>query len=238
LTSKVNLPQVELNWLRDTLFNGMTANAFKLGTALTLGRFWIRVTGCSALYRGPDIEQIDFDTVLAVAQTDAYEILPPDYLPHESSSTYFYIVRRYNHCGYQEHTLAAAVKLSLNSEGEMDKPQPNKVFTARAEQVDTGKVRLTWFYCPLEQNSQPACFNIYHDNRTGQIDYENPLAVISYKGRKFYCYISDLLEPGRYLFAIKAEDADGVERYSSVHLSIEIDGTGPDAPTILQAETV
>jgi len=62
--------------------------------------------------------------------------------------------------------------------------------------------------------------------------------VISYKGRKFYCYISDLLEPGRYLFAIKAEDADGVERYSSVHLSIEIDGTGPDAPTILQAETV
>jgi len=232
------VPQVELNWLRDTLFNGMTANALKLGTALTLGRFWIRVAGCSALYRGPDMEQIDFEAVLAVAQRDACEISPPGYLPHDSSSTYFYAVRRYNHCGYQDRTLAAVAKLSLDAEGEPDKPQPNKIFAARAEQGDAGKVRLTWFYCPLEQGSQPACFNIYYDSRTGQIDYENPLAEISYQGRKFYRYKSDLLEPGRYMFAIKAEDAAGIERDSSAHLSIEIDSTGPDAVTILQAETV
>jgi hypothetical protein len=231
------VPQVELNWLRDALFNGMTANALKLGTALTLGRFWVRVAGCSALYRGAGMEQIDFEAVLAVAQRDACEISPPGYLPHDSNSIYFYVVRRYNHCGYQEHTLAAVAKLSLDAEGEPDKLQPNKIFAAKAEQVDAGKVRLTWFYCPLEQGSQPACFNIYYDSRTGQIDYENPLAEISYQGRKFYRYESDLLEPGRYLFAIRAENADGIERNSSAHLSIEIDGTEPDAVTILQAET-
>lgn len=232
------VPQVELNWLAEALFNGMTANALKLGTALTLGRFWIRVAGCSALYRGPGMEQIDFEAVLAVAERDACEISPPDYLPHNSSSTYFYVVRRYNHCGYQEHTLAAAAKVSLDAEGEIDKLQPNKIFATRAEQVDAGKVRLTWFYCPLEQGSQPACFNIYYDSRTGQIDYENALAEISCKGQKFYSYESDPLEPGRYLFAIKAEDAAGIEHNSSAHLSIEIDNTGPDAVTILQAETV
>jgi hypothetical protein len=231
------VPQVELNWLRDALFNGMTANALKLGTALTLGRFWVRVAGCSALYRGAGMEQIDFEAVLAVAQRDACEISPPGYLPHDSNSIYFYVVRRYNHCGYQEHTLAAVAKLSLDAEGEPDKLQPNKIFAAKAEQVDAGKVRLTWFYCPLEQGSQPACFNIYYDSRTRQIDYENPLAEISYQGRKFYSYESDLLEPGRYLFAIRAENADGIERNSSAHLSIEIDGTEPDAVTILQAET-
>ena len=184
------------------------------------------------------MEQIDFEAVLAVAERDACEISPPDYLPHNSNSTYYYVVRRYNNCGYQEHTLAAAAKVSLDAEGEIDKLQPNKIFAIRAEQVDAGKVRLTWFYCPLEQGSQPACFNIYYDNRTGQIDYENALAEISCKDRKFYSYESDPLESGRYLFAIKAEDATGIEHNSSAHLSIEIDDTGPDAVTILQVETV
>ena len=238
LTSTGIVPQVELNWLRDALFNGMTANALKLGTALTLGRFWVRVSGCSALYRGPGMEQIDFEAVLAVVERDACEILPPDYLPHQSNSTYFYVVRRYNHCGYQELTLTAATKVSLDAEGELDKLQPNKIFATRTEQVDTDKVRLTWFYCPLEQESQPACFNVYYDNRTGQIDHENPLAEISYKSQKFYSYESDPLEPGRYLFTIRAENADGIENRSSARLIIELDGKGPDAIDILQAETV
>jgi len=235
LTLTGSSPQIELNWLSDALFNGMTANAFKLGTALILGRFWVRVAGCSALYRGASIEQIDFETILTVAEQN---ISPPDYLPHDNNSTYCYVVRRYNHCGYQEQTLAAVAKLSLDAEGELQEPQPNKISAARAEQVDAGKVRLTWFYCPLEQGSQPACFNIYYDNRTGQIDYENPLAEVSYKGRKFYSYQSDQIETGRYLFAVRAENADGIENGSSARLAIELDDAGPDAINILQAETV
>lgn len=237
LTLTENLSEIKLNWLKGALFNGMTSNAFKLGTTLSLGWFWTRITGCTALYRGPDTEQIDFDTVLTVGQTDASEISPPDYLLHESSSTYFYTVRRYNHCGYQEHTLGASAKVSLNAEGQSDKPLPNKIFAAKAEQMDTDKVLLTWFYCPLEQDTQPDCFNIFYDNRTGQIDYENPLAAISYKGQKFYSYQSSFLETGKYLFAIRAEDADGNDNRSSACLSIELDDKCPDAIDILQAET-
>jgi hypothetical protein len=238
LTLIGGLQQIELNWLRDALFNGMTSNALKLGTTLGLGWFWFRMAGCSVLYRGPSIEEMDFDAALTVAQTDACEISPPDYLPHENNSTYFYMVRRYNHCGYQEHTLAASAKVSLDAEGELHKPQPNKIYTARAEQEEADKVRLTWFYCPLEQESQPACFNIYHDNRTGQIDYENPLAVVGYQGHKFYSYESDSLEPGRYLFAIRAKDVDGIKNSSTGRLAIELSGNDPDAVNILQAETV
>jgi hypothetical protein len=230
------VPQIEFNWLRDALFNGMTSNAFKLGTTLSLGWFWSRMASCSALYRGPSVEEIDFEAVLAVTQRDAREISPPDYLPHDSSSTYFYVVRRYNHCGYQENTLATAAKVSLDTEGELHKLQPNKIFVVRTEQVDTDKVLLTWFYCPLEQGSQPVYFNIYSDNRTGQIDYENVLAVISYQGEKFYSYESGSLENGRYLFTIRAEDSDGNENSSSDSLAIELDNKGPDAINILQAE--
>ena len=238
LTLPVSLPEIELNWLKDALFNGMTASAFKLATTLSLGWFWMRVSGCSVLYRGQSIEQIDFENILTVADVNSGEISPPDYLPHESNSTYFYSVRRYNHCGYQEHTLAASAKVSLDAEGQFKKPGPNKIFAATAEQAEIDKVRITWFYCPLEQGSHPACFNIYCDSRTGQIDYENPLAVISYKGRKFYSYESNSLETGRYLFAIRAEDAEGSENRSSACLSIELVDKYPDAINILQAKTV
>jgi hypothetical protein len=236
LTLTGNLPKVELNWLKDALFNGMTSNSFKLGTILSLGWFWSRIVGCSVLYRGPGFEQIDFDTVLTAAEINANQISPPDYLPHESNLTYFYVVRRYNHSGYQEHTLAAVAKVSLDPEGQLHKPQPNKIYTAWVERVDANKVRLTWFYCPLEQSSQPECFNIYYDNRAGQIDYENPLAVISYQGQKFYCFESSSLETGRYLFTIRAEDIDGNENSSSAYLAIELDDKDPDAINILQAE--
>ena len=216
----------------------MTANAFKLGTTLSLGWFWTRIAGCSVLYRGPGMEQIDFSNILAIAGNDADDILPPAYLLHDNNSTYFYLVRRFNHCGDQEFTLAAAAKVSFDASGELANARPNRIFASRGEQTDTDKVRLVWFYCPLEQESPPVRFNVYSDNRTGQIDFEIPVAVIDYRGPKFYGYLSDILEPGRYLFAVRVEDAAGTENSSSGHLTVELASAGPDAIDVLQAQTV
>jgi len=230
--------KIERNWLREALFNGMTANAFKLGTILSLGWFWARIAACSVLYRGPSMEGIDFTNMLTVAEQNASVISPPTYLPHSSSSTYFYVIRRFNHCGYQEHTITAAVKVSLDASGELEKPQPNKIFNSTAEQVSGSKIRLVWFYCPIEQNSQPVCFNVYYDGGTGQIDYENPLAKISYQGKKFHSYQSDTLEVGKYLFAIRAEDAGGIEDNSLAQLCVQLNAANLDPIDILSAEHV
>jgi hypothetical protein len=238
LESVRGLQEIERNWLREALFNGTTANAFKLGTTLSLGWFWARVAGCSVLYRGLTMEQIDFTNMVTVAGQNACLISPPSYLPHASNSTYFYVIRRFNNCGCQEHTLTAAVKVSVDASGELGKPQPNKVFYSRAEQVGGNKVGLVWFYCPLEQKSQPVCFNVYYDSRTGQVNYETPLAKINYQGQKFYSYESEALETGRYLFAVKPEDAAGIQHSSLARLAIELDGDGPDAINILRAEFV
>ena len=232
------LPRTERCWLRGALFNGMTANAFKLGTTLSQGWFWARIAGCSALYRGSSMELIDFANILTVVELNAVNISPPGYLPHNTNSTYFYVIRRFNHCGYQENTLAAAAKVSIDVSGELVKPQPNKVFAIRAEQAAGSSIRLTWFYCPLDQNSPPACFNIYYDNRTGQIDFNNVLAKITYRGRKFYSYQSDALEPGKYLFAIRAEDAGGIENSSTAQLSVQLDAANVDPIDIVRAESV
>jgi hypothetical protein len=233
-----NQQEIELSWLREALFNGMTANAFKLSTTLSLGWFWIRIAGCSALYRGYNMEEIDFANILAVAEQDDCKISPPGYISHSSGSTYFYIIRRFNSCGYQEHTLAAAVKVSIESNGEPAEPKPNKVFDSISGPVDGSKIRLVWFYCPIEQKSQPVCFNIYYDNRTGQIDYQSPLAKIGYKGRKFYSFQSGTLEAGKYSFVIRAEVAGGLENSSLAQLNIQLDTINLNAINIVRAEAV
>jgi len=237
------------SWLREALFNGMTANAFKLGTSLSLGWFWVRVTGCSVLYRGAGMGEIDFANILTVSNLDVSEISPPSYISHDGSangtSTYFYVVRRFNNCGYQEHTLAAAVRVSIGSSGELAEPQPNNISSSKVEQVDSNKIRLTWFYCPIEQGSKPIRFNVYYDDRTGQIDYlQTPLAIISYKGRRFYSFQSSELgveageEADEHLFAIRTEDAGGIENISLARLKIQLDTLNPDAIDILRAEAV
>jgi len=244
LTVSTRLPwfagslETERPWLREVLFNCVSANAFKLGTVLTGGWFWVRVSGCSAIYRGAGMEQIDFTNILAIAAQDAREIWPPSYLLHNSNSTYFYVVRRFNNCGYRECTLSAAVEVSIDAGGELAKPQSNNIFCSKTEQMDSNRIRLVWFYCPLEQKSKPARFKIYWDGRTGQIDYASPIATISYYGRKYYNYKTGALDAGRYLFAIRVEDAYGVENDSLARSRIDMHTTAPDPITILSAESI
>jgi hypothetical protein len=229
---------METNWLKEALYAGMTANAFKLGTVLTFGWFWVRVGGCSVLYRGDSMDTIDFASILVVAEADADQISPPGYVQHSNGSTYFYVVRRANNCGDQEYTLSAAVRVSIGADGELTKPQPNNIFAVRARQVDGSKIELVWYYCPLEQQSQPECFKVYCDAGTGQVDYENAIAEICYAGRRFYSYQSDSLDAGEYLFCIRAEDAAGTESGSSAQVRIQLDTASSDAIEILSAKAV
>lgn len=134
--------------------------------------------------------------------------------------------------------MRAAVKVSIDAGGAIAKPQPNNVFCSKTEQTDGDKIRLVWFYCPLEQKSKPARFKIYWDGRTGKIDYDNPVATINYQGRKYYNYETGALEAGRYLFAIRAEDASGVENNSLSRSRIDLHTTTPNPVTILSVETV
>ena len=220
----------------DSLYEGDSPNGVKLGMGLTGGDFWSRVAGCSVLYRGPSMDLIDLMNILAVAEAEASEISPPNYVPHNSGSIYFYVVSRANNCGYEEQTLAAAVKVSIDAGGELAEPQPNSIFEVRAEQVEGNKIQLVWYYCPIEQQSPPACFKVYYDDGTGQIDYENPISTLSYTGRRFYSYKSDVLDGDKYLFAIRAEDAAGMENTSLARIEIQLDTTSPDTIEILSVE--
>jgi len=229
---------IEHDWLLAALFGGMTANAFMLGTAITLGWFWTRRLGCCALYRGPTINQIDFANTLTVTQQDAGQISPPLYVAHGSNSTYFYAIRRFNTCGYQERSLAAVAKVAIDAGGNLTAPQPNNIFAVAAKQIAGNKIQLVWFYCPLHQKSAPARFRIYYDAASGQIDYENPITTVSYQGQKFYSCQIGAPEAGTYFFAIRAEDDDGVQDCSAARLIIQLTAKIPEPVEILSAESV
>ncbi len=224
-------------FLKEVLFYGASANAFKLGTVLTGGWFWVRVSGCTLLYRGEDISAIDFNNILAAGDIGAEQIQPPAYIHHDSSSVYFYVVRRVSNFGMAEQTFSAAVKVAIDDDGDLTSPKPNSIIELKAEQLADDKVRLIWFYCPLGQKSKPACFKIYYDAGTGQINYENPLATVKYAGRKFYSYISSSLNTGTYLFAIKAEDSAGAQSLP-VQIRIQVSGATLETITILEIQAI
>jgi len=224
-------------WIREVLSAGQTANGFKLGTVTTLGWFWMRVGGCRIAYRGGSMEGVNFENVLAVAEPDANEISLPSYLSHEAGEVYFYVVRCANGCGDIERTLRAAVKVAIGNDGKPGKGKPNGVFGLRAEQGNDGKVEIVWHYCPMEQaprlrsgqKSGPAEMRIYGDAGTGEIDYQNPVATVTYKGRTFYRYKIDRPADGRYRFAVRAADGKGSENGSTKIVEIETSGRSVEA---------
>ena len=236
LTTTCKTEKLGKTWLLDVLNNGMTGNAFKLCTTLSMSWFWMRSDICGALYRGSSLEQIDFTHILKTAEPGAETISPPDFCEHENDSDYFYVLRRFNKSGQEEKTIKAAVKVSIDSIGDIKINHPNSIFTSSVEIIDGDKVQLSWFYCPLKQESRPECFKIYFDNASGNIDYENCIAVIEYTDQNHYCFVSSSLGEGTYLFAIKAVNSDGNENNSSEHIKIQISNSSPSSVEVIGTE--
>jgi hypothetical protein len=228
---------METDFYKDALLNGMTSNAFKLGTVLSLGWFWMRVDGCSVLYRGDGMDAIDFGDVLSVAEIDAKQMNVPSYVGHENDSIYFYVVRRVNSCGVVEQTLSASVRVAIDSVGDLVEPYPNNLFAVKAKQIDGNKIELSWYYCPLAQASEPESFVIYSDGGSGAIDYENAVATVGYAGRRFYSYQSSALDSGRYLFCIKVEDVSG-QASGGIVISVELDSSMAGTIELVDAESI
>ena len=182
------------------------------------------------------MEEIDFENVLAVAAPDAEQIGIPSWVSYEDER-YFYVVRRANRCGQIEQSLCAAVVV-LTEEGALAAARPNSVFEVKVERFGGGRVRLVWFYSPLRQQAEPSRFEVCFDGGTGGIDWENPLVEIRYKGRRFYSYESEMLDEGRYLFSVRAEDSAGTSDGAGRSMGVDCFNVAPGGIEILGAGAI
>ena len=224
---------MERGWLKEALFAGQTANGFKVGTALTGGWFWMRVNGCRLVYRGESMSEIDFDNVIAVTDPEADEIAIPDFISHEAGKDYFYVVRCANRCGQIERTLQAAVKVSIDSQGNLEAGKPNSVFGLAVKRETDGQIEIVWGYCPIEQESRPDEMRIYSDEGTGEVGYQEPKTVVKYKGKRIYQYKCEIPGNGRYRFAVRAADSEGNEEETTEIVEIEMSGRSVEAIEIV-----
>jgi len=228
-------PQNETDWRREALFSGATHTAFMLGTVLTQGWFWARRNGCTTVHRGVDLTTVDLGRVLYVAEADVREISLPVWLSHPPGSTYCYLVRRFNGCGRQERTVAAATVLRIASDGRKASPRPNAVQGLRSERVGAAGARLVWFYCPLDQEIAPAQFNLYGSDATHEADSANPMAVVRYDGRRFYAWLGLVPAGSANTFIVRAASAEGTEGAPSACAVPQVAAMPPGPPLILTA---
>jgi len=219
-----------------SLHEGDSANGVKLGMGLTGGVFWPRINGCQNLYRGESEHTVDFEDVLTVAGFDE-QTLSMEGLEHAAGKSYVYVLRRANICGQEEHTFNAAARISFDGQGELVEPGCNDVFGLYAEQVGGMKVRLVWFYSPLDQRQVCSSLNVYGDGGSGQIDYQNPLLAVGYKGPGFYEFLSETLAVGKYLFCVNTVSVNSAEA-ARQSVEIEISGAAPDAVKVLEMQVV
>jgi hypothetical protein len=218
----------------DSLYGGDSANGSKLCMGLTEGDFWTRPAGLQILYEGQDINDIDFDRIVAALNpdNDIFEISSGQPL-----SRSFYAVRRANCCGIEEKTLSAAVEAEFDSQGNLIEHSCNKVFTVAAEQIDGEKILLKWFYQLIHQAKKINRFRIYCDNGTGIIDYQSPIGSLNYAGRKFYQFVCDELTGDSYRFCIRAAAADNSNDGFTGQIIIQFNRQKPDGISTLICRT-
>ncbi|HSV98855.1 MAG TPA: LamG-like jellyroll fold domain-containing protein [Sedimentisphaerales bacterium] len=222
--------KTEPAWQLEALFRGRSSDAFALGTALTRGWFWVRRAGYAAIYRGTALHDVDWSRILCVIRPGTLEVTLPSHLTHRPGSTECYVLRRFDARGRQEKTTTASVLLRIDSNGRQALPRPNAATALAAQWIDAGRVRLTWFYCPLDQETAPSRFNLYRA--------AIPIGSVPCEGQGFHQYDAEAATDGPSAFLVRAESVAGVEGRSAV-VSVHPSSDAPPAPpTILVARPV
>ena len=229
---------MEKKWFKEILYHGQSGNGFKLGLCLSRGYFWVRRRGCSNVYSGKQFAEIDFANILTSAELEADTIIVAGNIIFESNETYYFVVRNVNSAGDEERSFSAVVELELDSFGNIASPEPNAISEIYGEQVDQCRLKLGWYYNPVNQASEPELFRIYFGAGADGVDYSEPAGTVYYSGRKYYEYLSSFLSSGRYVFDIRAVDSFGVESSSSSRVVFELVNITVDNIAIFDSEVV
>lgn len=225
---------MEAKWQLDNLLNGMTANAFKLGTVLFQGWFWARPSGCMTIYRGQDGD-VDFDSIQAVMDIDDEQIdIGNQFLP--ANSIWHYVRCQVSGCGLEGEGSPPCI-VRINANGDMYGNMPNVPLPLEARQIAGGKIELKWRYSTINQEVMPTGFNIYMNSGSG-FDYTTSIDTVDYDmGRAGeFTWLSDVLTNGQlYRFIVRSDNATEDETTNTASVAVTADSAGPPAITGITA---
>ncbi len=212
--------------MKESLFAGMTANAIKLGTVLSLGWFWMRPDGCHNIYRGQDGE-IDYDNVQAVMSLEDEQVsIPGQNLP--ANTIWHYLRRQVSGCGLESDDSPVCI-IQIDANGDMLDNAPNPPLDLLIEKVAGGKLKLKWRYSPLDQAVAPSGFNIYMDDGSG-FDFTDPLDTVGAGGGagEFTWTSTALVDGQLYKFCVRSYATNAGESQNTKFVAARADSQGPE----------
>ena len=196
------------------LFEGDSAGGVKLSMGLTGGDFWARVGGCRNVYRGDgggSAEEIDFSKVLAVCDIESNAIGITG-IVHEAGKSYLYALRSVNCAGFEERSLGGLEKVSFDAEGAIVGKTCNAVSDVTVERTKDSQVRISWRYCPINEQEKCVGFRVYSNGGDGEIDFSEVIGSVDYNREGIYTFQSDHLDFGKWWFCVGAVAESGYER--------------------------
>lgn len=217
---------MESKFFQNAVFIGLSANAIKLGTILTLGQFWVRPSGCHIIYRGQDgaMNYNDIQAVMNIADEDVFinaQTLPPNTIWH-------YIRRQCSDCGLESPDSPPCIVV-INADGDMISNTPNTPVNLIIEQLAGGKLRLRWRYFETGQEVIPTSFKIFMDSGDG-FDFDSPIATVPYRRAVEHSWTSDTLIHGqRYKFIVQSYAANAGQSNNTNFVFAIADAVGPPA---------
>lgn len=208
----------------DSLYGGDSCKGIKLCMGIAEGDFWTRSAGVQLLYKGENIDDADFKHFEGVANIgENFEVLA-----RQANTRFIYIVRRTNCCGFEEKTINAAIIIEFDNQGNLIEQGCNKIINVSACQVEGDKISLRWFYQAINQAKKIDGFAVFSDNGSGIIDFQNPIGMVEYSGRKFYQFVTNPLSENRYRFCIRAVAKDNSQNDFRDEIKNEINRQRPD----------
>jgi len=196
----------------DVLYQGMTGQAFKLGTVLFRGEFWSRINGCKCVYTGQSLEDVDFEKAFAVFETDQ-EFISLDMISFEQIFPLVYVLRNVNCCGEEERSLDCSLGLHFDDDKNIKPSKPNGLLDMELTRISSDSIYLSWYFSPVDQKDEVLCFLVYWNEGTGEIDCFEPTEVIDYKGTGNYGVGFNCSAGKNYKICVKAVGNNSQERY-------------------------
>lgn len=221
--------------LLTSLFEGDSYAGIALCQGLTGGDFWARVQGCQILYQCIDVYDPQRARIACAANAGKTAVCTPGWIKHKPSMSYWYFIRRADTRGDLEFTGDAVAKAEFDANGNLvdNSDLRSGRFECTGVLMPDKRFVLQWFYrCG---DTKVCKFAIYVDNGSDDFHF---VASVSYHSRQWHRLLSEPLVAGRYRFAIKAVDGDGMERDASEIINVSIIAATPLVPIVLRSEAI
>ncbi len=217
----------------DSLFCGDSYKGAILCLGLTEGDFWTRTKGCMTLYRGAELDNIDYDYPLDIFKADAEKLCLGGDIIHDPARRYYYQLRTVNGLGDEPESFDAGLRIDFGGEGDVIGNYHSSVYNLSARQISADTVELIWRYQQIYK-TRPARFNIYSDGGADSIDFSAAVKTARCLGGGIYsACISGLSSGQKYTFAVTAVFEDAAESGQFASVSIMLSGNTPDSYSLI-----